>query len=365
MNMFGGSGARRVFLDCPKEILFSQTTQVAGWYVGTHPIAKIILNGQAIPAFELEERLDVAKKFPVSAVVTGFRFAFDTCKMPGCKKLLIEIVDEIGREARGEFELEQNAGWALKKIKLEKLREILRLDVPHVRTSTSYDFLDEETARRAGLVDAKAVSSHNYSPDMVAEIERVPEDGWVLDCGAGYRRTEYENVVLFEIEPYVSTDVRGVCEALPFKDESFDLILSVVVLEHVRNPFLAAREMKRVLKPGGRIWVDVAFMQPYHGYPNHYYNMTKDGLRNLFSDGFDVVREFVPNYGEPFWSLSWILQVYSSGLNVEDRDRFRRLTVGEIIERAKQLGEEDWVRSLSEETMSNLAATHSILVEKR
>ena len=36
-----------------------------------------------------------------------------------------------------------------------------------------------------------------------------------------------------------------------FKDNSFDVVLSLAVLEHVKNPWIHANEMIRVLKPGG------------------------------------------------------------------------------------------------------------------
>ena len=52
-------------------------------------------------------------------------------------------------------------------------------------------------------------------------------------------------------------------EELPFPDQSFDLILSHEVLEHVRDDQLAVREMVRTLKPGGRIIIFV----PNRGYP--------------------------------------------------------------------------------------------------
>lgn len=42
------------------------------------------------------------------------------------------------------------------------------------------------------------------------------------------------------------------CEALPYADGAFDLVLSHEVLEHVQNDRLAVAEMVRVLRPGGR-----------------------------------------------------------------------------------------------------------------
>lgn len=52
-------------------------------------------------------------------------------------------------------------------------------------------------------------------------------------------------------------------EHLPFPADSFDLILSHEVLEHVRSDVEAVRDMLRVLKPGGRAVIFV----PNRGYP--------------------------------------------------------------------------------------------------
>ena len=52
-------------------------------------------------------------------------------------------------------------------------------------------------------------------------------------------------------------------ERLPFPDESFDLILSHEVIEHVQDDAAAVSEMVRALKPGGR----VVIFCPNRGYP--------------------------------------------------------------------------------------------------
>ncbi len=57
--------------------------------------------------------------------------------------------------------------------------------------------------------------------------------------------------------------VRGASEALPYRDDSFDFVLSHEVLEHVADDRAAAREILRVLRPGGRL----ALFVPNRGYP--------------------------------------------------------------------------------------------------
>jgi len=57
--------------------------------------------------------------------------------------------------------------------------------------------------------------------------------------------------------------VCGAGESLPFPDESFDLVLSHEVIEHVQDDRAAVQEIVRTLRPGGRL---VLFC-PNRGYP--------------------------------------------------------------------------------------------------
>ena len=122
----------------------------------------------------------------------------------------------------------------------------------------------------------------------------------------------------------------GVGEKLPFKDSVFDCIFSFSVLEHVKDPFACAQEMIRCLKPEGMLYVVVPHLQPYHGYPHHYYNMTHQGLANLFAD-LDIRHQEVNGGNHAIWSIAWMLRTWSDALPAELGQELLGLSVSELI----------------------------------
>jgi SAM-dependent methyltransferase len=58
--------------------------------------------------------------------------------------------------------------------------------------------------------------------------------------------------------------ILGDCRQISVRDEFFDLVFSVGLVEHFKNPFPILREQLRVLKKGGFLLVDVP--QKYHLY---------------------------------------------------------------------------------------------------
>jgi len=71
-------------------------------------------------------------------------------------------------------------------------------------------------------------------------------------------------------------------------DDNFDIIVCTEVLEHTINPFNAVAEIKRILKPGGKVCVSVPFNFRIHGPLPDCWRFTEHGLRQLFYD-FDVI----------------------------------------------------------------------------
>ncbi|UXI69224.1 class I SAM-dependent methyltransferase [Tahibacter amnicola] len=239
--------------------------------------------------------------------------------------------------------------------KLERIAPLLRSDLPMVRQPDHYDFLSDTLRRECNISDTDSVSSNEYDGKVMALLERHA-NGLVLDCGAGRRGTYFDHVVNFEIVDYDTTDVRGVGECLPFVDGAFDAVISIAVLEHVRDPFRCAAELVRVLKPGGELICCVPFLQPYHGYPHHYYNMTHQGLRALFERDLTVDSVEVIDSTGPVWALTWILQSWAQGLEGKARKHFLNQRVSDLLLPPNQLLQSDFVRELDDAKKLELAS---------
>jgi SAM-dependent methyltransferase len=110
----------------------------------------------------------------------------------------------------------------------------------------------------------------------------------VLDvgCGAGTYRQEINRRGRYvgmdanaALHPEVVCDFNR--QAFPFPAESFDVVLSDSVLEHVMQPFAVMDEIHRVLKKGGRGFILVPFHYKAHGSPHDFFRYSKGGLHFL------------------------------------------------------------------------------------
>jgi SAM-dependent methyltransferase len=228
------------------------------------------------------------------------------------------------------------------------------------------DFLPSELRNEFQIDGPTALSAHAYdevAKDIIEDVRRA--GGKVLDCGSGLRANVDETVICVEVTPLPTVDVLAVNQRLPFRDGVFDAVLSLNVLEHVTDPFACAAELVRVLKPGGVLYCCIPFLQPEHGYPHHYFNATRSGLRQLFRTKLEPVRIFVPRSGEPVWTLSWFLESYAAELPVEERQRFLNLRLWDLIRApAQSLLDKNWVKLLSEAGKWELASTTAAVFRK-
>jgi SAM-dependent methyltransferase len=82
----------------------------------------------------------------------------------------------------------------------------------------------------------------------IAQSDRIPKRVVAIDISERILETARAAAAPLEVEL-----VRANIEALPFPDASFDLILCTQAIEHLLDPDLGARELARVLAPGGTL----------------------------------------------------------------------------------------------------------------
>lgn len=133
-------------------------------------------------------------------------------------------------------------------------------------------------------VGTKIVNS-GYSPkdDIKRFVGRIGKDKVVVELGSGNRRLR-DDIINVDIFPFPDVDLTADIKKTPFKDNAVDFAILDAVLEHVPEPDKVIEELYRILKPGGKAVCVTPFICPYHGYPKHYVNFSKDGLEFLFKD---------------------------------------------------------------------------------
>lgn len=94
----------------------------------------------------------------------------------------------------------------------------------------------------------------------------IPKEGLILDlgCGTGFITEKLGNAIgvdySFGMLELCPNDLIAVCadiSNLPFKDSSFDFVFSLTALQDLNDCKSAVLEIKRVLKPNGRILLSV------------------------------------------------------------------------------------------------------------
>ncbi len=187
--------------------------------------------------------------------------------------------------------------------------------------------------------DAYWESSRNlgevYANDgrIVANLEKHLDFSGlkVLEVGAGSGRDsddiasqggtvvtlDYSEEALSLMRDSLKSPIQIVCgdaRAIPFDDETFDLVFHQGLLEHFRDPRVLLEENNRVLKKGGTLLVDVPQRFHYYTILKHILMLvgkwfagwetefSPGGLRRLVeAQGFEIVCMYGENLYPPIW----------------------------------------------------------------
>lgn len=132
-------------------------------------------------------------------------------------------------------------------------------------------------------------------------------NGKLLDIGCGSK--PYKDIC--KVEEYIGLEVDSIenrknkkadyfydGNSIPFKDKSFDSLLSNQVFEHVFNPNKFLKELNRVTKMEGMFLMTVPFVWDEHEQPYDYARYSSFGLKHILSEnGFEVIKYLKSNNG--------------------------------------------------------------------
>jgi len=160
---------------------------------------------------------------------------------------------------------------------------------------------------------------------IVSAISALKPAPFILDIGGGKRSLDIPGYINIEYAAYDEPTMFGDALALPFKANSIDFAYTAAVLEHVKNPLLMGKEIYRVIKPGGMVLANSAFMQPVHSEGQHFFNCTPYGIELIFADFSDLKITWDGSISNMFY---WMLSVAGvlNKLEKADLDSFHRLT---------------------------------------
>jgi SAM-dependent methyltransferase len=98
---------------------------------------------------------------------------------------------------------------------------------------------------------------------------------------------DWVSVDLYDMRDFI--DYHYDITDLKFPDGSFDVVVCISILEHVPDPLRAIQELRRVLAPGGKIWVQLPFHYPYHEGPHDFWRVSPEGLRIWMRDFNEIL----------------------------------------------------------------------------
>lgn len=165
-----------------------------------------------------------------------------------------------------------------------------------------YDFLFRHTFGRMQRFRA-------FSPDieiipnslnavrtlLAEELDRHSDKEKPVYLDVGGRRGEGEKIAqgydyrAMDIKPQGENVVVGdICHCPEIEDNSYDVVASFDVFEHVERPWDAALECIRIVKPGGLLIHRTLFAYRYHPIPVDYWRFSSQGLEYLFTNTGEV-----------------------------------------------------------------------------
>jgi ubiquinone/menaquinone biosynthesis C-methylase UbiE len=154
--------------------------------------------------------------------------------------------------------------------------------------------------KEASSYDAKGVTCTKRTSCVIDELNREPFSS-ILDigCGTGTSLSKIDTAEVEKVGLDISVEMikkakEKLCgtselcvadsEALPWRSDSFDVVISTFSFHHYENPQKILSEMQRIIKKNGRIIIYDLFEEfPYNIYWNFRFNFMSGGDVHVYS----------------------------------------------------------------------------------
>lgn len=143
--------------------------------------------------------------------------------------------------------------------------------------------------------------------NIVTQITLKDVRGDLIDIGCGrqlfkefigerrnmsYTSLDHPNVYKRQ-RSLIKPDILADIEKLPIKNSTYQSALLLMVLAHLPKPWIGIKEVYRILKRNGRIYVSSIENYPAHDLPNDYFRYRISGIEELcINAGFKIVQKY-------------------------------------------------------------------------
>jgi SAM-dependent methyltransferase len=144
------------------------------------------------------------------------------------------------------------------------------------------------------------------TPEIISFCLRAKTDfsiktGRALEIGSRFVNGTIREVFQADAEDYIGVDIEpGECVDFVIDGERigrhfpayhFDSVICLECLEHTVHPWKIVKQMRRLLKPSGHLWVSTpTFGFPLHRFPIDCYRFGEDAYRLWIYKGMSLLR---------------------------------------------------------------------------
>lgn len=262
--------------------------ELRGWICGKDVIEAVYLiiekSKEKVPIIYGNAREDVRNAHPgyENSLYSGFHAKISRELFKFGNKIVFEVLFKGGNKAFSE-NITLKTMEAVEKLKaIEGLAEFVHSDVPLAKSISHGKWLRylENKFNKPG-VDVLEIGSRD-----------------VIDASMRNNFSK-ANYIGFDYYEGKNVDVAGDAHKLSsyFPGKKFDLIFSNAVFEHLAMPWVVSKEIVRLLKVGGYVFIETHYSYGSHSRPWHFFQFSEEALKILFNPkmGIECIEAGVSN----------------------------------------------------------------------